>query len=69
MEEQPQPDPQEVVRHRLTEQGDELTETHSIAQRENRAKNPYRPPRQPSQDPPGEAPAEERGLQRRGGAF
>ncbi len=37
---------------RFTEQGDELTETHSLAQRENRPQSPYRPPRQPAQDPP-----------------
>lgn len=39
---------------RTTEQGDELTETHSVDQRESRAKRPYRPPRQPSQEQPGE---------------
>jgi len=38
--------------HRTTDQGDELTETHSLAQRENRSKEPYSPPRQPAQDPP-----------------
>jgi len=37
---------------RTTEQGDELTELHSLSQREGRAKLPYRPPRQPAQDPP-----------------
>lgn len=38
--------------HRMTEQGDELTELHSLSQRLGRKKLPYRPPRQPSQDPP-----------------
>jgi hypothetical protein len=37
---------------RTTEQGDELTEQHSLSQREGRPKLPYRPPRQPAQDPP-----------------
>jgi hypothetical protein len=38
--------------HRTTEQGDELTELPSLSQREGRPKLPYRPPRQPAQDPP-----------------
>ena len=37
---------------RTTEQGDELTEEQSVMMREHRAKVPYAPPRQPSQDPP-----------------
>lgn len=37
---------------RTTEQGDELTEEHSLAQREERAQEPYLPPRQPAQEPP-----------------
>ncbi|MBW3609486.1 MAG: hypothetical protein KY463_14315 [Actinobacteria bacterium] len=37
---------------RTTEQGDELTEEHSLSQRHNRAKKPYARPRQPAQDPP-----------------
>lgn len=36
---------------RTTEQGDELTEEHSVSQRQNRAKKPYARPRQPAQDP------------------
>ena len=39
---------------RTTEQGDELTEEHSVAMREHRKKAPYAPPRQPSQAPPSE---------------
>lgn len=37
---------------RTTEQGDELTEEHSLSQRQNRARKPYTRPRQPAQDPP-----------------
>ncbi len=37
---------------RTTEQGDELTEEHSLWMREHRATKPYVPPRQPSQAPP-----------------
>lgn len=37
---------------RTTEQGDELTEEHSLSQRYSRAKRPYARPRQPAQDPP-----------------
>lgn len=39
-------------RRRMTEQGDELTELHSLSQRQGRPQLPYRPPRQPAQDPP-----------------
>lgn len=39
---------------RTTEQGDELTEEHSLAMREHRAYVPYTRPRQPAQDPPAE---------------
>lgn len=38
---------------RLTEQGDDLTEEHSLSERYDRRERPYAPPRQPSQDPPG----------------
>jgi hypothetical protein len=37
------------VGHRKTEQGDELTEQHSIAHKEGKHEQPYRPPRQPAQ--------------------
>lgn len=37
---------------RTTEQGDDLSEKHSLALREHRAHRPYAPPRQPAQDPP-----------------
>lgn len=40
--------------HRKTEQDDELTEEHSIAQQANREENPYRRPRQPAQEQPEE---------------
>lgn len=49
-DEKPATEPGEL--RRSTEQGDELTEEHSLAQREHRAKRPYAPPRQPAQDPP-----------------
>lgn len=39
---------------RKTEQGDELSEEHSIAAEEHRPENPYRPARQPAQEEPGE---------------
>ena len=37
---------------RTTEQGDDLTEEHSLAVRKEREEQPYAPPRQPAQDPP-----------------
>jgi hypothetical protein len=52
MEEHGPQDEERGEPRRTTEQGDELTEEHSIAQREQRAREPYMPPRQPSQDPP-----------------
>lgn len=39
---------------RKTEQGDDLTEEHSIAAEEHRPENPYRPARQPAQETPDE---------------
>lgn len=39
---------------RKTEQGDELTEEHSIAPKHGRPENPYRPARQPAQEQPDE---------------
>lgn len=39
---------------RKTEQGDDLTEEHSIATEEGRPENPYQPARQPAQEEPGE---------------
>ncbi len=39
---------------RKTDQGDELTEEHSIAAEEHRPENPYRPARQPAQEQPDE---------------
>lgn len=36
---------------RRTEQGDPLSESHSLAQQEGE-EVPYHPPRQPAQDPP-----------------
>jgi hypothetical protein len=44
-----------------TEQGDELTEEHSIAHKEGKHEQPYRPPRQPSQDQPASAEQSKRG--------
>lgn len=37
---------------RKTEQGDELGKTQSVEQQEDRGKEPYRPPRQPTLEQP-----------------
>lgn len=44
-------DEEPLRRRRTTEQGDELTKTHSLGQR-HQHKLAYLPPRQPAQDPP-----------------